>query len=38
MGKDQGFKIGRAATSLQSIETPTFDWINCACKLDKSSA
>ena len=34
----QGVVLGRAATTLRSIETQPFDWMICACQLDKSSA
>ena len=32
-----GVVLGRAATTLRSIETQPFDWMICSCQLDKSS-
>ena len=33
----RGVVLGRAATTLRSIETQPFDWMICSCQLDKSS-
>ena len=32
-----GVVLGRAATTLRSIETQPFDWMICSCQLDKLS-
>ena len=32
-----GVVLGRAATTLRSIETQPLDWMICSCQLDKSS-